>query len=27
MYLSLVHSDADVETTLRVFADALKAVG
>ena len=26
MYLSLAHSDSDIETTLSVFADALKAV-
>ena len=26
MYLSLAHSDADIDTTLQVFADALKAV-
>jgi glutamate-1-semialdehyde 2,1-aminomutase len=25
MYLSLAHSDADIETTLAVFADALRA--
>jgi glutamate-1-semialdehyde 2,1-aminomutase len=27
MYLSLAHSDADIEATLSTFADALKAVG
>ncbi len=27
MYLSLAHSDADIEATLRAFAEALKAVG